>query len=89
MEVIFLGYNELNFDSSDGKHIEGIKFYFYYPSNSPSYHGFEVGNFFISSNNVELIKNVRSIQPGIKCRMTMGFNGKRSIFNGLSPIKTS
>ena len=83
MDVVFLGYNDMNFTSKDGNLIDGVKFYYYYPSQSRNFKGFEVGSVFVSRQNTEKINQIISIKPLSNCLLDMGYNGRRSIFNGI------
>lgn len=83
MDVVFLGYSDMNFVSRDGNQIDGIKFFYYYPSQSRNYLGYEVGSVFVSRQNTEKINQIKSIKPLSSCLLDMGYNGKRSIFNGI------
>ena len=62
MDVMFLGFAEFDFDSKDGNHIKGVKFYYYFPSDRSNYHGYEVGEIFIPDTLKSKCDNVRSCQ---------------------------
>ena len=84
MDVVFLGYMDLDFEASDHSHIDGIKFFYYFPSDSRNYVGFEVASYFVPRNKPDLINQVRSCVPGQPAILDMGFNGKRAVFNGIT-----
>ena len=86
MDIVFLGYMDLNFDANDGSHIDGIKFYYYFPASSNNYSGYEVGSIFVSRSRSDLCKQVISIKPLSPCILDMGFNGRKSFFNGITTI---
>lgn len=89
MDVCFLGYQNLNFDSNDGNHIEGIKFYFYFPSKKNNYVGFECGGIFVSKMQQILVDIVKKCVPGNYYHLDMEFDGKKAVFAGISEVKKS
>ena len=86
MQVTFLGYSDLDFETKEGQHIDGIKVFWYFISDTRNYTGYEVGSYFIPRSRSDLINQVRSLQPLSECLLDMGFNGKRAVFNGITAI---
>lgn len=89
MDVTFLGYMNLNFDSNDGHHIEGVKFFYYFPSRKNNYSGFETGGIFVDKTKTDLIDAVKRCAPGMSVHLDMGFDGRRSFFAGIRPVKSA
>ena len=55
MQVVFLGYNLVDFVNDDGQSIKGLKFFFYFESEKRNYHGYEVASCFkISATFLEV-----------------------------------
>lgn len=86
MEVIFLGYSDLDFNAKDGTHIDGVKVYYYFKSASMNYFGYQVGSYFIVRSNQDLIDQVKSLKPLCKANINMGFNGKKAFMNSIVEI---
>lgn len=89
MEVCFLGYSDMNFQTKDGSHIDGVKVFYYYPTNKPNYVGFESGSYFVGRSNQKLIENIRHCVPGNYYRLNMGYDGRKAVLISLDPVKAS
>ena len=87
MDIIFLGYNNVEFTSDNGNRISGVKFQYYFRSNKPTYVGYESAGIFVSSSRDDLIRQIRQAEPLKPYVLNMGYDGKRAVFNGLSPVK--
>ena len=87
MPVFYLGYNDLDFTSADGKTIDGIKVYWYFESDSQNYFGYEIGSYFIPRGKSEIIKQIKNLVPGEQCELDLRYNGKKPVFVSLTPIK--
>lgn len=79
MEVVFLGYRDLDFTSDDGKHIDGVKFFYYSEKGSTSkgYFGYECIGYFLDRSN-PLCQKVAKLVPGSKIMIDFQFDGKRA-----------
>lgn len=86
MQVKFLGFADYDFNSKEGSHIDGIKIYWCFLSDSRNYTGYEVGSYFIPRSRRDLIEMVNQLKPFDECDMDMGYNGKRVTFNSIFKI---
>ena len=89
MEIIFLGYADYNFDSNDGNHIDGIKFFYFFQSTKSNYKGFEVGGIFVPRTRNDQISEVQKCIPLQHYRLNMGYDGRKAVFLGLDLIKAA
>lgn len=89
MEIIFLGYQLVEFTNNDGQYVKGCKFTFCFESDKRNYKGYESSSYFADFSRDRLLYDI--VQ---KCNplehyvldLTPSFSGKTRI-NNIVPIK--
>lgn len=89
MPVSYLGYQLLDFVNDNGDPVKGLKFFFFFESEKPNYHGFEVASYFADYVRDRILYDiVQNCIPGERYNLDLmpSFSGKTKIKN-LIPIK--
>lgn len=86
MEIVFLGYKDLNFKTDDGKLIDGIKISYYFPAASRGCYGLEVGSYFFDRSKADVCAFIKKLAPLTKCYIDLVFNGKSTNISNIRAI---